>query len=137
MDMQCIFPFEGGMHLLMACFASIGHLRGEAGLRELFFESDVSVFGSVKQNLSGKSFLNFVMWLFHSLPLPHHTVGWSAVCVCGSSWSYLLLNLHFLYSSWKWCGKNKTLSLIMYIIIRMSSKSIPDYEPDTEMKRSL
>ena len=74
----------------MVGFASVGHLHGEAGLRELLFESDVSAVGSVKQNLSGKSFLNFVMWLFHSLPLPHHAVGWSAVCVCGSSWSYLL-----------------------------------------------
>ena len=81
MDMQCMFPFEGGMHLLLAGFASIGHLRGEAGLRELLFESDVSAVGSVKQNLYGKSFLNFVMWLFHSLPLPHHAVGWSAMCV--------------------------------------------------------
>ena len=23
-DMQCVLPFEGGNHLLMACFASIG-----------------------------------------------------------------------------------------------------------------
>ena len=75
---------------IMAGFASIGHLRGEAGLRELLFESNVSAVGSVKQNLSGKSFLDFVMWLFPSLPLPHHAVGRSAVCVCGSSWSYLL-----------------------------------------------
>ena len=90
MDMQCIFPFEGRMHLSMAGFASTGHLRGEAELRELLFESDVSAVGSVKQNLSGNSFLKFVMWLFHSLPLPHHAVGWSAVCVCGSSWSYSL-----------------------------------------------
>ena len=51
MDMQCIFPFESGM----AGFASIGHLCGEAGLREQLFESDVSAVGSVKQNLSGKS----------------------------------------------------------------------------------
>ena len=38
MYMQCIFPCEGGMHLLIAGFASIGYLRGEAGLRELSFE---------------------------------------------------------------------------------------------------
>ena len=38
MYMQCIFPCEGGMHLLIAGFASIGYLHGEAGLRELLFE---------------------------------------------------------------------------------------------------
>ena len=38
MYMQCIFPCEGGMHLLIAGFASIGYLHGEARLRELSFE---------------------------------------------------------------------------------------------------
>ena len=57
------------MHLLIAGFASIGYLYGEAGLRELtlefefvlwyfliilFYFFDVSAVGSVKQNLSGK-----------------------------------------------------------------------------------
>ena len=36
--MQCFFPCEGGIHLLIAGFASIGYLHGEAGLRELSFE---------------------------------------------------------------------------------------------------
>ena len=36
MYMQCIFP--GGMHLLIAGFASIGYHHGEAGLGELLFE---------------------------------------------------------------------------------------------------
>ena len=33
-----IFPCRGGMHLLIAGFASIGYVHGEAGLRELSFE---------------------------------------------------------------------------------------------------
>ena len=35
---QCTLPYEGGMHLLIAGFASIGYLHDEAGLRELSFE---------------------------------------------------------------------------------------------------
>ena len=38
MYMQCIFPCKGGKHLLIAGFASIRYLHGEAGLRELSFE---------------------------------------------------------------------------------------------------
>ena len=38
MYMQYIFPCGGGMHLLIAGFASIGYLHGEAELRELSFE---------------------------------------------------------------------------------------------------
>ena len=38
MYMQCIFPCEDEIHLLIAGFASIGYLQGEAGLRELSFE---------------------------------------------------------------------------------------------------
>ena len=38
MYMQYILPCGGGMHLLIACFASIGYLHGEAVLRELSFE---------------------------------------------------------------------------------------------------
>ena len=41
MYMQCIFPCGGGMHLLIAGFASIGYLYGEAGLRELSFEFEI------------------------------------------------------------------------------------------------
>ena len=37
MYMQCIYPCEGGMHLLIAGLASIGYLHGEAGLREPSF----------------------------------------------------------------------------------------------------
>ena len=89
MDMQYKFPCEGGMHLLMAGFASIGYLHGKAGLRELLFESDVSAVGSVKQNLSGKECDKALRALpcvcYHSLPLPLHAVGWSAVCDGGIS----------------------------------------------------
>ena len=38
MYMQYIFPCGGGMHLLIAGFASMGYLHGEAGLGELSFE---------------------------------------------------------------------------------------------------
>ena len=68
MYMQYIFPCGGGMHVLIAGFASIRYLHGEAGLKELTFEFDfvyslwlwyfliiltifdVSAVGSVKQN---------------------------------------------------------------------------------------
>ena len=36
--MKYIFSFGAGMQLLIAGFASIGYLHGEAGLRELSFE---------------------------------------------------------------------------------------------------
>ena len=38
MYMQYMFPCRGGMHLLIAGFASIGYLHREAGHRELSFE---------------------------------------------------------------------------------------------------
>ena len=38
MHMQYNFPCGGGMHLLIAGFASIGYLHGEVGPRELSFE---------------------------------------------------------------------------------------------------
>ena len=38
MYMQYIFPCGGGNHLLIAGFASIGYLHGEAGLRKMSFE---------------------------------------------------------------------------------------------------
>ena len=47
MDMQCIAPCKGGMHLLMADFASIRHLHCKTRLRKLSFESDVSALGNV------------------------------------------------------------------------------------------
>ena len=94
MDMQCKFPCEGGMHLLVAGFASIGYLHGKVGLRELLFESDVSAVGSVKQNLSGKECEKALCALscvcYHSLPLSLHAVGWSTVGDCGISWSHRL-----------------------------------------------
>ena len=38
MYMKYIFLCEGGMHLLITGFASIGYLYGKTGLRELSFE---------------------------------------------------------------------------------------------------
>ena len=54
MYMQCTFPCEGRMHLLIAAFSSIGYLRGKVGPRELSFESNDSAVGCVNLNLSGK-----------------------------------------------------------------------------------
>ena len=73
MYMKYIFLCEGGMHLLIIGFASMGYLHGKARLRELLFEFelvcslglwyfliilayffDVSAVDSVKQKLSGK-----------------------------------------------------------------------------------
>ena len=56
MELQGVIPCEGGMHLLMCVFATIGYLYGDAGLRELLFESDVFAQGSVQQILTGKDF---------------------------------------------------------------------------------
>ena len=55
-ELQGVIPCEGGMHLLMCVFAAIGYLYGDAGLRELLFESDVFAQGSVQQILTGKDF---------------------------------------------------------------------------------
>ena len=38
MYMQYIFPYGGGVHLLIEGFTSIGYLHGETGLREVSFE---------------------------------------------------------------------------------------------------
>ena len=51
MFMQYIFPCGGGMHLLIAGFASIAYLHGEAGLRELSFEFEFVVFFPDHPNL--------------------------------------------------------------------------------------
>ena len=48
-ELQGVIPCERGMHLLMCVFAVIGHLYGDAGLRELMFDSDVFALGSVQQ----------------------------------------------------------------------------------------
>ena len=44
------------MHLLMCVFTAIGFLYGDAGLRELLFESDVFALGSTQQILTEKDF---------------------------------------------------------------------------------
>ena len=52
-DLQGVISCESGIHFLMAVFAGIGYLYGDAGLRELLFECDVFAVGSVQQILSG------------------------------------------------------------------------------------
>ena len=93
MYMKYIFLCEGGMHLLITGFASIGYLHGKARLGELSFEFelvcslwlwyflvilayifDVSAVDSVKQKLSGKEWA-FSWVSYHALPLPHRAVG--------------------------------------------------------------
>ena len=70
MYMQCIFSSEGGMHLLIAGFASIGYLHGEAGLRELSFEFEfikmqfvIMVFPDYACLIFLMSTVGSVMWL--------------------------------------------------------------------------
>ena len=91
---------EGGMHLFMAGFSSIGYLRGKVGLRELSFESNASAVGLVLiYSCLEKSVtkLYFAMWFcYYSMPLIHRAVGWSAVCDCGiPHHTHLLLKLTF------------------------------------------
>ena len=45
-DNEGIIPCKYGMHLLMAVFTGIGHLYGDARLRELLFDSDVFAEGN-------------------------------------------------------------------------------------------
>ena len=55
-ELNCIIPCERGMHILMCVFTSIGFLYGDAGLREVLYESDVFALGSSQQTLVGKDF---------------------------------------------------------------------------------
>ena len=55
-ELQGVIPCEGDMHLLMCVFAATLYLYGDAGLRELLFESDVFVKGGVQQIITGKDF---------------------------------------------------------------------------------
>ena len=55
-DFAGVILLEGGMHFLMSVFAGIGHLYGDAGLRQLLCDSDVYAAGSIQQILCGKDF---------------------------------------------------------------------------------
>ncbi|XP_053373036.1 uncharacterized protein LOC123541526 [Mercenaria mercenaria] len=55
-ELSGVIPMEGGMHFLMAVFAGVGFLYGEAGLRELLSDSEVFAGNTVKQILAGKDF---------------------------------------------------------------------------------
>ena len=84
------------MHLLMAGFASIDYHHGEAGLRELSFESDVSVVGSLKQTVYGKEYdkaIQVVVIIF-CLSLASLWLGLQCVIVAFPGH----IHLHFQYS---------------------------------------
>lgn len=51
-----VLPMEGGMHFLMSVFAGVGFLYGDAGLKNLLFESDVYARGTADHILSGKDY---------------------------------------------------------------------------------
>lgn len=51
-ELEGILPMEGGMHFVMSLFAGIGFLYGDAGLKELLFESDVFAKGTTEHILS-------------------------------------------------------------------------------------
>ena len=80
----------------MADFGSIGHLHGEAGLREKeqSFESDVFAVNSVKI----KTCLEKSVTKFYELPhvaLVQEAVGGSAVCDLGIYWLSWLHSITF------------------------------------------
>ena len=55
-EFEGVIPLEGGMHFLMSCFAGIGFVYGELGLKELLYESDVFAKNTAEHILSGKDF---------------------------------------------------------------------------------
>ena len=114
MDMQCISPCKGGMHLLMADFASIRQLHCKTRPRKLSFESDVSAARNVKQKLSGKECNKALGILsygcYQALPLPGGAVCWSAVCDSGISWSYSLTFKTYIFCTVLYCKNNITFS---------------------------
>ncbi|XP_052278058.1 uncharacterized protein LOC127876693 [Dreissena polymorpha] len=54
--LQGVIPVEGGMHLLMSVFAGIGHLYGDAGLKQLLIDSGTYAPATVNNILLGKDF---------------------------------------------------------------------------------
>lgn len=55
-ELSGVIPCAGGMHFLIAVFSGIGTLYGDAGLRQLLYESGVFAAGTVQQMLAGKDF---------------------------------------------------------------------------------
>ena len=110
MYMKYIFLCEGGMHLLITGFASIGYLMVRRDSENchvcslwlwlflviLTYFFDVSAVDSVKQKLSGKECekaLRALSWgSQHALPLPHCAVG---VIVAVPGRTHLLFKLTF------------------------------------------
>ena len=55
-ELQGVIPCEEDMYFLMCVFAATVYLYGDAGLRELLFESDVFAKGGVQRILTGRDF---------------------------------------------------------------------------------
>ena len=55
-ELKGVVPMEGRMHFLMSVFAVVGFLYGDAGLKNLLFESDVYAKGTADHILSGKDY---------------------------------------------------------------------------------
>ena len=55
-ELSGVIPCVGGMHLVMSIISGIGHLYGDAGLRNLLHETGVFAAGTVQQMLFGKYF---------------------------------------------------------------------------------
>ena len=85
-DLNGVIPCEGGMHLLMSVFSAIGYLYGDAGLKQLLYESGVYAAGSAEHMLSGKDFDRAL----HGLRLVDE-----------------VLNRRFLLHFKRWCDDNK------------------------------
>ena len=51
-----VIPLEGGMHFMMSLFGGIGHIYGDAGLKDLLVESGVFAKLTAGHILSGKDF---------------------------------------------------------------------------------
>jgi len=55
-EFKDVYPLEGGMHFMMSVFGGIGHIYGDAGLKQMLVESDVFARVTAEHILSGKYF---------------------------------------------------------------------------------
>ena len=55
-EFESVLPMEGGMHFMMSVFGGIGHIYGDAGLKQLMTDSDVFARLTADHILSGKDF---------------------------------------------------------------------------------
>ena len=63
-EFEGVLPMEGSMHLLMSVFAVVGFLYGDAGLKNMLFESDVYARGTADRILSDKDYDRAMRALF-------------------------------------------------------------------------